>query len=91
MATEILTKEDLNSFKNEFFQELRALLNEKPRNQKEWLRSADVRKMLSISNGTLQTLRINGTLPFTKVGGSIFYAHEDVVKVLNKNKRAANS
>lgn len=90
MATEILTKEDLNSFKNEFFQELRTFLTQKPATQKEWLRSADVRKMLSISTGTLQTLRINGTLPFTKMGGTIFYAYEDVVKVLNKNKREAN-
>ena len=87
MAMEILTKDDLNSFKNELFKELRTFLNQKTTTQKEWLRSADVRNMLSISNGTLQTLRINGTLPFTKMGGTIFYAYEDVVKVLNKNKR----
>ena len=89
MAMEILTREDLNSFKIELFKELSNLLNRKPDNQKEWLRSADVRKMLSISNGTLQTLRINGTLPFTKIGGTIFYAYEDVTKVLNQNKREA--
>jgi len=89
MAMEILTREDLNSFKIELFKELSNLLNRKSDNQKEWLRSADVRKMLSISNGTLQTLRINGTLPFTKIGGTIFYAYEDVTKVLNQNKREA--
>lgn len=89
MATEILTKDDLNSFKIELFKELSTLLKRKPDNQKEWLRSADVRKMLSISNGTLQTLRINGTLPFTKIGGTIFYAYDDVIKVLNQNKREA--
>jgi len=89
MAMEILTKDDLNSFKNELFKELRTFLNHKTENQKEWLRSADVRKLLSISNGTLQTLRINGTLPYTKIGGTLFYAYEDVTKVLNKNKREA--
>jgi hypothetical protein len=88
MAMEILTKEDLNSFKIELFKELGSLLNRKSENHKEWLRSADVRKLLSISNGTLQTLRINGTLPFTKMGGTIFYAYEDVTKVLNQNKRS---
>jgi len=89
MAMEILTKDDLNSFKIELFKELSTLLNRKPENHKEWLRSADVRKLLSISNGTLQTLRINGTLPFTKIGGTIFYAYEDVTKILIKNKREA--
>jgi len=91
MAMEILTKDDLNSFKNELFKELRTFLNQKNTTQKEWLRSVDVRNMLSISNGTLQTLRINGTLPFTKMGGTIFYAYEDVTKVLNQNKREANT
>ena len=91
MAMEILTKDDLNLFKIEFFKELSNLLNRKPDSHKEWLRSADVRKLLSISNGTLQTLRINGTLPFTKIGGTIFYAYEDVTHILNKHKREATN
>jgi hypothetical protein len=36
---------------------------------KQWLKSVDVRKMLNISPGTLQNLRINGTLRYTKIGG----------------------
>jgi Helix-turn-helix domain len=89
MATEIITKEDLNIFKVELLQDLTTIINSKKTDQKDWLKSSDVRKMLSISPGTLQNLRINGTLSFTKIGGTIFYAYSDVIKVLQKNKREA--
>jgi helix-turn-helix protein len=89
MSAEIITKEDLQSFKVELLQELTSLINTKKADQKEWLKSADVRKMLGISPGTLQNLRISGTLAFTKIGGTIFYAYADVIKVLQKNKREA--
>jgi hypothetical protein len=35
---------------------------------KKWLKSNEVRKLLKISPGTLQNLRINGTLSFTRIG-----------------------
>jgi hypothetical protein len=44
-------------------------------------------KLLNCSPGTLQNLRINGTLPFTKMGGTIYYLYSDVVKVLTNNKQ----
>jgi hypothetical protein len=43
--------------------------------------------MLGISPGTLQNLRVNGTLPYAKVGGVIYYAYEDILKVMEENKR----
>jgi len=51
--------------------------------EKKFLRSTEVRKMLGISVGTLQNLRVNGTLPYTKVGGIIFYDQKDIAKMLN--------
>lgn len=35
--------------------------------------------------GTLQNLRINGTLTFTKIGGIMYYNYSDIEKVLNGN------
>ena len=64
-------------------------LFESPADQKEWLKSADVMQMLGCSPGTLQNLRVNGTLPFTKMGGTIYYSRLDVMKVLETNKRNA--
>jgi hypothetical protein len=52
----------------------------------KWLKSNQVRKMLLVSPGTLQNLRINGTLPYTKIGGVIFYDYEDIKKMLEKHK-----
>ena len=38
--------------------------------------------MLGISHGTLQNLRITRSLPYTKLGGIMFYRREDIEKIL---------
>lgn len=78
----ILTKEDLLDFKKELFKELLELLNGNKINQEEWLRSSEVQKLLKISAGTLQNYRINGTLSFKKVGGTLYYRYQDIAKLL---------
>lgn len=50
---------------------------------RQWLKSNQVRKMLNISPGTLQNLRINGTLRYTKVGSILYYKAEDIDKLMN--------
>lgn len=87
MATTILTIEDLHDFKKELLQELKSLFpNNQPGNQKKWLKSKEVRNMLGISPGTLQTLRINGTIPYSKVGGVIYYDNDEIQRILYANK-----
>ncbi|MBO6533302.1 MAG: DNA-binding protein, partial [Muricauda sp.] len=39
-----------------------------------------------ISPGTLQNLRINGTLPYTKIGGVLYYEYHEIMGVLEQNK-----
>src|SRR5689334_12879117 len=66
MSMEILTKEDLKQFKQELFAELKQFLQPAAQGAaKKWLKSPEVRKLLNISPGTLQNLRINGTLAFS--------------------------
>lgn len=89
MAIEVLTKDDLNQFKTELFAEISQLLSATPQNKQKWLKSKEVLELLTISPGTLQNLRINGTLTFTKIGGTIYYDHEDINKLLERNKKAA--
>ena len=67
MTFEVITKDDLKTLKQEIITELKTILGSQTE-QKKWLKSADVREMLNISPGTLQNLRVNGTLPFTKMG-----------------------
>ena len=86
MAIEVITKEDLNEFRVLLLKELKELLQSKHQQTKQWLKSTEVRKLLNISPGTLQTLRINKTLSYTKIGGTIYYAYQDIEKVLEHNK-----
>ncbi|MFD2907951.1 helix-turn-helix domain-containing protein [Flavobacterium ardleyense] len=86
---QIITKEDLNEFRYLLLNELKEVLSEKPQNPKKWLRSNEVRKLLNISTGTLQTLRINGTLSFTNIGNTLYYDALEIEKILNANKSLA--
>jgi len=86
MQLEIITGTDLQKFKEELFDELRKINQSRPSHseQRKWLRSAEVRKMLNISPGTLQNLRINNTLPFKKVGKIIYYAYADIERLMGE-------
>jgi hypothetical protein len=55
--------------------------------EKQFLKSAEVRKMLGgISAAKLQTLRVGGHLPAINADGLWLYDVEDIVKFTNKNK-----
>lgn len=86
MPTKILTPDDLKEFKNELLDEFKRIMNEKQvEPAKRWLRSKEVIKLLGISPGTLQNMRNNGTLPFTKLGGVMFYDIENIKRMLDQN------
>ena len=65
MNVDLITREDLERFKKELLEEIRRY-QQYPRKQGQevrvWLKSYEVRKLLGISAGTLQNLRLNGTL-----------------------------
>lgn len=48
----------------------------------KWLKSSDVRKMLGISDSTLQTMRINQTIPAYKLGPTWFYREDEIIEAL---------
>ncbi len=90
MATEIITTDDLRELTRELLEDFKKLLKEHGgQPSKKWLKSPEVRKLLGISHGTLQNLRINGTLPYTKIGGIIYYDYDDIQKILS-NKKSLN-
>lgn len=86
MAAEIITREDLDQFRTILLKDLTDLLQIKPSLSKKWLRANEVKELLNVSSGTLQNLRINGTLTYTKIGGTHYYDNTDIEKVLNANK-----
>lgn len=96
MSVELITKEDLEQFKIELFEEIRKLdYNQQSENKsKSWLKGNEVRNLLGISIGTLQNLRLNGTLPYSKIGRLLYYKYEDICKLMeakNSNGWARNS
>ncbi|MEO2061376.1 MULTISPECIES: helix-turn-helix domain-containing protein [Christiangramia] len=87
MPTSIITTDDLREFKMELLEELRTLLTKQNSGTlKRYLKSSEVMDLLQISPGTLQNLRINGTLPYTKVGGIIYYDVQEIHRVMDENR-----
>lgn len=93
MATQIITPDDLEQFKWELIDLIKQQLDKKvdkpapAKEERKWIKSHTVQRMLGISPGTLQNLRINGTIPYSKVGGVLFYNKEDIEKILENNMR----
>ena len=83
---QLLTVGDLEIFRTELIQEISDLLkNAGSAPAKKWLKSTEVKKLLGISTGTLQNLRMNGSLSYSKVGGIIFYDQNEITKLLQDN------
>ena len=51
----------------------------------DWLDNQDVMLALHISLRSLQTLRSNGTLPYSRINSKIYYRRRDVEQLLNNN------
>ena len=71
----------------ELLDDIKQLLNNQSGHvSKKWLKSPEVRELLGISPGTLQNLRINGTLPYTKIGGVLYYNYQEIIQILENNR-----
>ena len=87
MPTSIITTDDLRDFKMELLDDIKKLITQQATGTlKKYLKSSEVMDMLQISPGTLQNLRINGTLPYSKMGGIIFYDSDEIQKVILANR-----
>ncbi len=83
-SSQLITLQDLEEFKKQLLKELlQALSGYVTSPPKKWLKSHEVRRMLKISPGTLQTLKNNGTIPYSRVGGIHFYEYDLIIKMLN--------
>ena len=51
----------------------------------DWLDNQDVMQILHISPRTLQTLRSNGILPFSRIGNKLYYRRSDISRILNNH------
>jgi hypothetical protein len=87
MAANHITKIELQQFKTDLIAEIKTIFKSSEKEPtKKWLKSSEVKQILGISSGTLQNLRVNGTLHFNKIGGVIYYENEQIQKLLNAKK-----
>ena len=85
-VNELITKADLLQTKADILAAIGEVMN-RGTNRPEWLKSKEVMKMLGLSSSGLQNLRINGTIPFTKLGGQTYYNYDDITRILKLNMR----
>lgn len=63
-----------------------ALKKSKLDNFKEtWIDGQDVMQTMHISKRTLQSLRDNGTLPYSRINGKFYYKVADIENLLESN------
>ena len=83
--TRIITLDDLQEFKKELRDYCNQLIALQAAGiSRRYLKSDEVMDLLRVSPGTLQNLRINGTLPYAKLGGTIYYDAVDIQNVMEK-------
>jgi hypothetical protein len=86
MSIEVITKDDLQTFRMQLLSDIRQLLiPQEAKLIKPWLKNNEVKQLLGISSNTIQRLRIAGKLRSTKVGGVHYYRYEDIEKLLNND------
>ncbi len=51
----------------------------------DWIDGQEVMQKLHISPRTLQTLRSNGTIPYTRIGHKLYYLTQDIERILRNN------
>ncbi|WP_018615302.1 helix-turn-helix domain-containing protein [Segetibacter koreensis] len=86
-AHQLITVDDLVEFKKQLLEELLRVLKPAPGiTTKKWLKSHEVRRLLKISPGTLQTLKTSGVIPYTKIGGVHYYDYEEIQQLLEAGK-----
>ena len=83
----LVTVADLDAFSEKLISTLRMMHANVAIPPKKWLKSHQVRRMLNISPGTLQTMRNKGFIPFSRIGGTFFYDSIEIEKILSAQIR----
>lgn len=95
MPTQIITTDDLREFKVDLLEEIKSILNSASvitnPETKRYLKSYEVMKLLGISASSLQNMRNSRLLTYTRIQGTIYYDWNDIVKLMDQNKRPAKS
>lgn len=80
---EIVTKQMLDDFKQDLFNEI-AQLNTTINQPKKLMKNSDLMEYLGCSYSTIENLRNAGKIHYKKVMGTYYYSFEEVSKVFEQ-------
>jgi hypothetical protein len=84
---QLLTIRDLARFGDKLLSDIKKLLFEhQSRPVTQWLKAADVKKILRVSAGKLQYLRDRGVIPYTKLGVVTYYNLREIEALMQSDK-----
>ncbi|MGN6569456.1 MAG: helix-turn-helix domain-containing protein [Flavipsychrobacter sp.] len=88
MGVEVVTKEDLQTFRMQLLDDLKRMfpIQTKKDEPQEWIKSNEARKILKASPGTMQNLRISGKLNPIKISGSWRYNLAEINALFKSGK-----
>lgn len=89
MMSDMITKDDLRQFGLLLINDIRKIVentetSEKDEIHPEWLKSRVVRKLMDMSAGSLQNLRVTGKVRFKKILGSYYYNKKDLMNLFKE-------
>ena len=79
--SEHVTKDDLRQFTQTIINEIRNNFKKEEEFSPDWIKSRVVKKSLSISSASLQSLRVTGKVRCRKILGSYYYNKTDLTNL----------
>ena len=88
---DMVTKEDLRQFGLELLGNIGNLITQTKEGnsdvtEQEWIKSKQVRKLMNMSPGSVQNLRVTEKVRFKKIVGSYYYNKADLLKLFTDEK-----
>jgi hypothetical protein len=87
----IATKDELDLLLTEklerYYQKIVDALHGANLSQRKWLKAAELKKLLPLSDYRIAEMRIRGLLDFQKIGGTYYYTIDSINRLLNKNPK----
>lgn len=80
----IITPTDLKILKNEILDGIKEALKENKTEDRQYLKSSEVKSLINISENTLKQLRIQKKLTRILVGRSYFYNKDEVLNLFKE-------
>ncbi|MDG2432850.1 DNA-binding protein [Flavobacterium sp.] len=88
---DMITKEDLRQFGLELLGNIGTLITQTKEGygdviDQEWIKSKQVRKLMNMSPGSVQNLRVTEKVRFKKIVGSYYYNKADLLKLFTDER-----